>query len=197
MRDLTISIAVRIKLIAFSGFQKNSKFFLKNHFLSRRNQIFNVLRRPTISVASHNKFLSLAISTKSFFFRKTHIFYLLLPNFERFVRFYFFSRVLPQVCYVHQFFEKKSFFFRKPTIIFHQKTENLNVLKIFILSMPLWSKFATFSDFKTIRKFLENTSFFSTKNPNLWTFKGNLLHRLLFTAKLLPLAVSKKLMLFL
>ena len=38
LRNLTNSIAFRIKLIAFSGFQKNSRFVLKNHFFSRRNQ---------------------------------------------------------------------------------------------------------------------------------------------------------------
>ena len=152
LRDLTNSIAIRIKLIAFSGFRKNSRFFLKNQtffqeetnfstfwevilfqlhptanflekpiyvfskknrtferfwdilliqlqsasnwlllavskktqdffekpvFFSRRNQFFNVLKSPTISAASYNKFLSLAVSKKQFFFRKTHLFYLL------------------------------------------------------------------------------------------------------------------------
>ena len=69
MRDLTNSSAFRIKLIAFSGFKKTQKFFLKNQsFFSRRKQFLNVLRSHTISIASYNKFLAMAISTKSIFF---------------------------------------------------------------------------------------------------------------------------------
>ena len=55
--------------------KKTQDIFWATNFFSRRNQFLNVLRSLTNSVASYNKFLSLAISTKSISFRKTLIFY--------------------------------------------------------------------------------------------------------------------------
>ena len=57
--------------------KKTQDIFWTTNFFSRRNHFLNVLRSLTNSVASYNKVLSLAISTKSIFFRKTLIFYFL------------------------------------------------------------------------------------------------------------------------
>ena len=51
--------------------KKTQDFFWTTNFFSRRNHFLNVLRSLTNSVASYNKVLSLAISTKSIFSEKT------------------------------------------------------------------------------------------------------------------------------
>ena len=50
--------------------KKSQDNFWTTNFFSRRNHFLKVLRSLTNSVASYNKFLSLAISTKSIFFEK-------------------------------------------------------------------------------------------------------------------------------
>ena len=55
--------------------KKTQDFLWTTKFFSRRNHFLNVLRSLTISVASYNKFLSLAISKKYFFFEKPLYFF--------------------------------------------------------------------------------------------------------------------------
>ena len=64
--------------------KKTQDDFWTTIFFSRRNQVLNVLRSPTISVASYNKFLSLAISKKSFFFSKNPYILFFITKFWRF-----------------------------------------------------------------------------------------------------------------
>ena len=101
--------------------KKTQDFLWTTKFFSRRNHFLNVLRSLTISVASYNKFLYLAISKKYFFFEKP-IYFFLKPKFEGWEKSCFFSRFLRQVFYTQQFFLKNQIFlFKKPTIFFPQK----------------------------------------------------------------------------
>ena len=136
LRDLTNSIAVRIKLIAFSGFQKNSRFFLKNHFFSRRNQFFNVLRSLTILIASYNKFLILAISTELIFFSKNPYILFLITKFWRFREVLLFQWLFTASLLLSAFFLKKSFFLQKTQHVFPSKNLKFDFSTIFICSMP-------------------------------------------------------------
>ena len=76
-------------------------FFGKTVFFSKRIQFLNTFRIPKISVAFYSKFATFSNFWKknTCSFRKTPMFYLLKPNFERFEESYFFSRTLRQICY--------------------------------------------------------------------------------------------------
>ena len=110
-RNHTISNAFCSKFATFSDFEKNSGFFFeKPIYFSKKLQILNVSRILAIPVAFCSKFATFSDveKIKSFFlenlinfFRKT--------NFRRYEKFYYFSRILRQICYN---LVKKKFTFR-------------------------------------------------------------------------------------
>ena len=127
LRNLTDLVAFWINLAAFWGiFQIKTQdfFFPKPIFFSRRNHFLNALRNLTISVASYNKFLSLA-----FFWKKSFVFSKNLYNLFIITNFRTFWEVLPfQSLFTASllrsaiFCENSISFFKKPTIFFHRKT---------------------------------------------------------------------------
>ena len=119
---LLIQLQSASNWLPLAVFKKTQDFFWKTIFLQdetifqrfEKSYYFNCILQQIFKFGDFYKI--------NFFFQKTHIFYLLKPNFEGLEKSYFFSRILPQVCYIQQFFWKKTNFFEKPTIFFHQKT---------------------------------------------------------------------------
>ena len=124
--------------------KKTQDFFWKINFFSRRNQFFNVMRSLNISVASYNKFLSLAISTKSFFSRKSHIIFFIITKFWRFREVLLFQSLFTASLLHSAFFLKKS--------IFLQKTH-----QVFLSKKP---KFWIFDNFHLLNDILEQICYF-------------------------------------
>ena len=77
LRYLTNSIAVSIKLIAFSGFQKNSRFFWKTSFFFETKPIFQRFEKSYYFSCILQQIFIFGGFKKTIFFRKTHLFYLL------------------------------------------------------------------------------------------------------------------------
>ena len=102
--------------------KKTQEFFWKTIFFSRRNQFFKNMRSLSISVASYNKFLSLVISTKSFFSRKSHIIFFIITKFWRFREVLLFQSLFTASLLHSAFFLKKSFFFQKTHHVFPSKS---------------------------------------------------------------------------
>ena len=75
---------------------------------------------------------------------------------------------------------------------FSNKSQFLNVLRVFSFSVALFCKFATLSDFEKIKKFGGKANLFSRKKPKFWTIGENILIQLHSTANLLPFAHFKK-----
>ena len=92
--------------------------------------------------------------------------------------------------------KNQNFLQKKPVYIFG-KSQNLNVSRIFIISVAFYSKFATSNIFqKNIQDFSPENPSFSFKKPKFWTLRENFLFQSHSTANLLPLASLKKLMNF-
>ena len=84
-------------------FWKNSDFFSKNpSIFLKKTQTLNVLRKFTISVAFYIKFATFSDFEKiqSFFSKNRSNSLKKNPYFERFEKFYYFSRILRQICYL-------------------------------------------------------------------------------------------------
>ena len=135
-------------------------------------------------------------------FRKTPMFYLIKPNFERFENSYFLSRTLRQICYLMRIFVKITVFFRITHFIFSTEAifYFLNVLRSPTFSVAFYDKYATFSILKKIKLFSENpfivfqkkTQFFNvlrtltdsvafySKTCNLWQFFFEKSHLIFF-----------------
>ena len=82
---------------------KNSKLFFEKpiYFLNKKPKILNALRNLFILDAFYGKFATSSDFEKiQDFFQKTHVFSHKNPNFERFEIFYYFSRILRQICYL-------------------------------------------------------------------------------------------------
>ena len=79
-----------------------------------KTYVLNSLRNFTNSVAFYSKFTTLSNFSKknTFSSRKTHIYFLIKPNFESFENSYFLSRTLRQICYLMRIFVKITVFFR-------------------------------------------------------------------------------------
>ena len=184
LRDLTNSIAFRIKLLAFSGFQKNSRFVLKNQFFSRGNQFFNTLRSFTISVASFNKFFYLCRFLQNQFIFEKPIYFIYYNQILKLSRSLTFSVAFYRKFATFSiFFKELNFFFSKNHHIVPSRNLNFERLENFYILNAIVDQICCSSDFKTFKIFIENPSFFFYKKSKFWTFRGNLLTRLLFTAK--------------
>ena len=117
LRNLTDLVAFCINLAAFRGiFQiKTQDLFSEiQSFFQEETTFLTFWETLLFQLHPITKFLSVAFFwTSPLFFRKTHTFYLLKSNFERFEWSYFFSCILPPVCYVQRFFEKIQYLFSK------------------------------------------------------------------------------------
>ena len=199
LRNFAISVAFYGKIANFSDNEKHQYFFSKNPstFL-KKTQTLNVLRNFTISVAIYGKFATFSDFEKNqyFFFEKPiYFFEKKNPNFERFEKFYCFSRILRQICYLSDFEKIHNIFLKNQSILF-KKTQLLNVLRTFTILVAFYGKSATFSDPK-------KTQYFFSKNPSIFLNKAQFLNVLRnftfqshFTANLLPLAILKNVNIF-
>ena len=153
--------------------KKIRTFFRKTHlFFFKKTQFLNVFRNFTVSVAFYGKFATFGDFEKfNIFFRKTHLFFEKNPVFERFEKFHYFSRILRQICYLWRFWKKFRIFFRKTHLFFFRKTQILNVLRIFTISVAFYGKFATFGDFEKIQYFPSKNPSTFLKNPNFERFE--------------------------
>ena len=89
-------------LLPLAILKKFNIFFSKNQSIFLRTQTLNVLRNLTFLVAFYGKFATFSNSEKiQYFSRKTHLFlWKKNPIFERFEKFYYFSRISRQICYL-------------------------------------------------------------------------------------------------
>ena len=79
----------------FSNVQSFLFFFCQINLIMRAEKTF--LRNITILYAFYSKFTTFS-DLKKFFFEKP-TYFLKNPNFERFEKIYYFSRILRQICY--------------------------------------------------------------------------------------------------
>ena len=102
LRRFTILVAFYGKFATFSDSEKIQYFFSKNpSILFKKAQFLNVLRNFTISVAIYIKFATFSDFEKiQYCFSKNPSTFFKNPNFEHFEKYYFFSRILRQICYL-------------------------------------------------------------------------------------------------
>ena len=157
LRDLTISFAFRIKLIAFSGFQKTQVFFLKNQsFFQEENNFQRFEKSYYFSFIQQQNFYFLAISTKSKFFFEKPIYFLYYNQILKVSRSLTFS-VASYNKFLTLAISTKSIFFRKTHIFFLIKSNFEGFEKSYFFSRTL-SQVLYIQHF-----FLEKSNFSSQK----------------------------------
>ena len=136
LRDLTNSIAVRIKLIAFSGFQKNSRFFLKKQFFFKTKPIFQRYEMSYYFSCILQQIFIFGDFYKIKFFSKIPYNFFTLTKVWRFREVLLFQSLFTASLLHAAFFLKKSFFLQKTQHVFPSKNLKVDFLTIFICSMP-------------------------------------------------------------
>ena len=104
------------------------------------------------------------------FLRKAHLF-LKNPNFEHFEKFYSFSRILRQVCYLYRFQKNSRYFFEKP--IYFLKNPNFWTFRENLLFQShSTANLLTLAILKNQYSliFSEKLIYLVEKNPKSWTF---------------------------
>ena len=111
--------------------KKTQDIFWATNFFSRRNQFLNVLRSLTNSVASYNKFLSLAISKKYFFSKNPYIFFI-KTKFWRLREVLLFQSLFT-ASFLHSaiFLKKSNFSFQKTHHVFPSEKLKFELFKKF------------------------------------------------------------------
>ena len=128
LRKLNISVAFCMKKIGcFLGiFHKNSSFFRKfenSIFFSRRNHFFNVWETLLFQLHPTTNFYLWRFSKKSIVSSRNPYIFFYKTDFWSFWEVLFFQSNFTASLLSSAFFWKKSiFFFKKPALIFHQKT---------------------------------------------------------------------------
>ena len=187
LRNFTILLAFYGKFPTFSDPKKFRYFFSKNRsILLKKAQFLNVLRKFTFWVAFYGKFATFGDFEKiqNFVSKNPSIFLkkIKLWTFSEILllRSHFASNLLPSAI------SKKFNVFLKNPSIFFKKTQTLNVLRNFIISVAFYGKFASFSDFEKIQYFFSKNQSIFLKKPKFWTLWENLPFESHFTANLLP-----------
>ena len=168
-RILTISVAFYNNFFNLGDFYKINFFSKKPYILFIIAKFWTFCEVLLFQSRFTTGLLRSAIffGKNQFFFQKTHhIFPSKKLNFERFEKFYYFSRILQQFCYTYCFFfsrtvffkqpiylakfrdmEKIKEFFEKPMYLSQRKTQILNIYRKPTNSVAFNSKFCAFSGF--------------------------------------------------
>ena len=128
LRILTISVAFYNNFFNLADFYKINFFSKKPYILFIIAKFWTFFEVLLFQSRFTTGLLRSAIFwKKSIFFSKTHhIFPSKKLIFERFEKFYYFSRILQQFCYIFCFFSAEQFFSKNPFIVLKRKSEILN-----------------------------------------------------------------------